>query len=268
MKWAITLFTLFMTSVVYADSNTPKIIALNEPDQLFEQRQAAVERLKKLLEQKRAGIKPTSEAPVPVKKPSITNQVVEGKSKPVPNTRKLEAVAQPPKDVKLTKVVKSNEIVKAKQAALQKKKIVVAAWGDNLSNSVNGDNTSIPSYSRKFASVMKNVVNSSKTGTVVRVLSWQTAKQVNFSTDDVGLSRRLCSGNQADILLFGILEAGEAGGARRHPDTTFMKFDCSLGKMEYFTTSMDQHINDPRGFMFKTTLREKFTTFISEEVKL
>lgn len=257
MKWGIAFITLLVTVAAQAGNNAPLTLALNEADQFAEQRQAAVERLKKLIEMKAKGITPTADMP----EANVKHLVV----KPAPAV--VEKPLQP-EPVKQAKAETSKRVVEQKQQAEQRKKVVVAAWGDNQSNSVNGDNTSIPAYSRKFAGVMKRVVNSTKNAEVVRTLSWQTAKKVNFSTDDVAMSKRLCNANQADTLFFGILEAGEAGGARRHPDTTFMKFDCAAGQMVYFTTSMDQHINDPAGFMFKTTLREKFQQFVSGEVQL
>jgi len=108
----IILFTPFFTS---ADEGMPLVVALNEPDKLLEQRQAAVERLNKLLEQKRLGITPTAVLPVATQTPVV---------KPVEKIQKQQ----------VAKAVSSETVQAIKKAEVAKKKLNVAvlAWGGAL----------------------------------------------------------------------------------------------------------------------------------------
>lgn len=140
-----------------------------------------------------------------------------------------------------------------------RRKVVVSAWGDN-----GGNNTQVSDavYSDYFASAMKEIVENRNLGNVA-LLNWKIAKDVNFASNEVTMSHRLCKENDADVLLFGVMSAEGSGGARRHPDIFFMMFDCSGDKMEYTSTSLDHDIRDPDNFIFKTSIQQKFREFIS-----
>ena len=189
MKWGTAFFTLFISVFVQADNNSPLIIALNEPGQLLEQRQAAVERLKKLLEQKRAGIKPTAEMLVST-----------------PRATTIKPVAVPAKKIKIAKAVDSDTLVKAKNKVVEKKKqkVAVIAWAGALIDDHHFER--LMSDQRMAQYMIKTISNNLDSVLATKnhythVASKGLSNSIVFDGDDNNASKRACGQYQVDKLV-------------------------------------------------------------------
>jgi len=218
MKWAVTLF-LLASSVTHADSKAPLVIALNEPDQLVQQRQSAVERLKKLIEQKRAGIKPTAELPV-VK-------------------RKVNPVAKPAKkkvtEIKKTTVAKIVESPAVKTKPKREKlKVAIIAWGGSL---IDDHHFERVMSDRRMGEQMVRTISTGLDKSLdinndyTNVISRDKANDIVFENDSYNESKNACSQYQVDKVVVVAFSRSSING-----QADVVLFDCKHGhkKADFF----------------------------------
>jgi len=227
MKWGTAFLTLFISAFAQADSNSPLIIALNEPGQLLEQRQAAVERVKKLLEQKRAGIKPTAEPPVVTRKTS-----------PVAKPAKKKAATV--KKTSITKVVEA-PAVKTKPV-FEKKKIAVVVWGGSLIDDhhferVMSDQRMAQHMARTVSGSLDKALGTSNDYT--NIISRDKANSIVFENDSNGESKNACAQYRVDKVVVVAFSRSSING-----QADVVLFDCknALKKAKFF--DLDTTVNE------------------------
>ena len=226
MKWGMALFILSMSGFAQADTNMPLTVALNEPDKLIEQRQAAVARLQKLLEQKRQGIKPVATHKATAARKSIKSAVT------------------PKKPVNVAKVVESSSVVAAKKKSVTRKKINVAvvAWGGAL---IDDHHFERQMSNRRMADFMIKTVSDNldtvlKTNNnYTKVISGDSANSIAYEGDDNSESKRACGQYKVEkVVMVALSRVSNTGSAE------VVLFDCITGGKKTAFFDLDTTINE------------------------
>lgn len=238
MKRIMLLLTLFLSISVQADTNTPLIVALNEPDQLLAQRQAAVERLHKLLEQKQQGIKPTAKLPVVIRK-------IDPIEKPVQETKALDKKnVTVLKNTQIAKVVESASIQTAKQKIAAKKKINIAviAWGGDL---IDDHHFERLMSDRRLAQYMISTMSEGldkvldSENNYTKVINGDKVNSIIYEGDNNGESKRACSQYNVDKVVVVAFSRYATSGAAE-----IILFDCTNGQKKTDSFELDTAVNE------------------------
>ncbi len=226
MKRGMALLILLASFGINAETNVPLTLALNEPDQLLAQRQAAVMRLEKLLEQKKSGIKPVAEMP---KVTHVTTSIQK---------------RQPVKKLKVAKIVKSKKAQAAEIEPVKNKKLNVAvvAWGGEL---IDGHHFERLMSDQRMAGYMVRTISESldkalnTKNNYTNVMSSEWTSSIIYEGDNNSQSKRACSQYQVEKLVVVAFSRYATSGAAE-----VILFDCKNGQKKADTFDLDTTVNE------------------------